>query len=211
MDTKKLPNQLYTLIGESITKSFTKKEKINENSSGTPIAARSAIPSAHRDKLLYLYDQLKETIYLKQYDLEFQQDRIIITIKDQDKVGFDYTPYMKSLTEHMLESKMKITPLPEIILKKDINESSNFFGKTAHYDPSSKVITLFIHNRHPKDVMRSFAHEMVHHSQNLEGRLKNIYTANTNEDSNLGNLEEEAYLKGNMTFRNWEDKIKNSN
>ena len=52
-------------------------------------------------------------------------------------------------------------------------------------------------------------HEMIHHMQNLEGRLGNIKTSNTNEDDNLLELEKEAYLKGNITFRNWEDKIKN--
>ncbi len=57
--------------------------------------------------------------------------------------------------------------------------------------------------------MRSFAHEMVHHKQNLEGRLGAIGTTNTNEDNNLMELEKEAYLEGNITFRNWEDSIKN--
>ena len=57
--------------------------------------------------------------------------------------------------------------------------------------------------------MRSFAHEMIHHKQNLEGRLGGVGTTNTNEDSNLLELEKEAYLEGNITFRNWEDNIKN--
>ena len=57
--------------------------------------------------------------------------------------------------------------------------------------------------------MRSFSHEMVHHEQNLEGRLGKIRTSNTNEDADLLKIEQEAYLKGNITFRNWEDKIKN--
>jgi hypothetical protein len=52
---------------------------------------------------------------------------------------------------------------------------------------------------------------MVHHIQNLEGRLGNIQTANTNEDDHLLEIEKEAYLKGNITFRNWEDSIKNAN
>jgi hypothetical protein len=64
-------------------------------------------------------------------------------------------------------------------------------------------------NRHPKDVLRSFAHEMVHHEQNLEGRLNNINTTNTNEDGDLPEIEKEAYEKGNMMLRNWEDSIKN--
>ena len=52
---------------------------------------------------------------------------------------------------------------------------------------------------------------MVHHIQNLEGRLQNIQTTNTNEDSNLLEIEAEAYMQGNITFRNWEDSLKNQN
>ena len=43
--------------------------------------------------------------------------------------------------------------------------------------------------------MRSFAHEMIHHKQNLEGRLGNIGTTNTNEDDHLLEIEKEAYLR----------------
>ena len=57
--------------------------------------------------------------------------------------------------------------------------------------------------------MRSFAHEMVHHMQNLEGRLGKIQTTNTNESDALLELEKEAYLQGNIIFRNWEDSVKN--
>ena len=57
--------------------------------------------------------------------------------------------------------------------------------------------------------MRSFVHEMIHHKQNLEGRLGNISTTNTNEDDKLLEIEKEAYLEGNITFRNWEDSVKN--
>jgi len=74
-----------------------------------------------------------------------------------------------------------------------------------------KEIVLYVEGRHPKDVMRSFTHEMVHHIQNIEGRLGNVQTTNTNEDDSLLELEKEAYLVGNITFRNWEDKIKNEN
>ena len=65
--------------------------------------------------------------------------------------------------------------------------------------------------RHPKDVCRSFSHEMIHHMQNMEGRLQGLAgTTNTNEDDVLQEIEKEAYLKGNITFRNWEDGLKNN-
>jgi len=50
---------------------------------------------------------------------------------------------------------------------------------------------------------------MVHHEQNLNGTLRNITTTNTNEDDHLKEIEKEAYLKGNIMFRDWEDSIKN--
>jgi hypothetical protein len=49
---------------------------------------------------------------------------------------------------------------------------------------------------------------MVHHMQNLEGKLDNINTTNTNEGGDLPEMEREAYEKGNMMLRNWEDNIK---
>ena len=131
-------------------------------------------------------------------------------LKEESKVP-EYTKYMASVLEYMIDQGMKVTPLPEIKINKDEANASNFFGKTAYYDPNVKEIVLFVEGRHPKDIVRSFVHEMIHHMQNLEGRLGNIKTSNTNEDDDLLEIEKEAYLKGNITFRNWEDNYKNKN
>jgi hypothetical protein len=69
---------------------------------------------------------------------------------------------------------------------------------------------LYTLNRHPKDVLRSYAHELIHHIQNLEDRLQNISTDNINEDEYLRELEREAYEKGNLLLRGWENALKNS-
>ena len=115
-----------------------------------------------------------------------------------------------SLSRYMIDNGMNIKPLPKIkVIKDDEENASLLLGKTAYYDPNNQSITLYTMNRHPKDVLRSFAHEMVHHEQNLEGRLNNINTTNTNEDGDLPEIEKEAYEKGNMMLRNWEDSIKN--
>jgi len=187
-----------------------KKEIAKEGSSGAAIDSIGAQPSKDRNKLLYLYNRLRELIYKKDFEVEFAQDRIVITIRDQARVGYDYTPHMASILEYMLDEGIKITPLPEIKIRRDMTEAVDFFGKTAYYDPNLKEVILYVEGRHPKDVMRSFVHEMIHHKQNLEGRLQGINTTNTNEDSNLNELEQEAYLLGNTTFRNWEDKVKNN-
>jgi hypothetical protein len=110
----------------------------------------------------------------------------------------------------MITQGLNIQPLPKVKFVKDDDENAkDFFGKTAYYDSNNRVIVLYTMNRHPKDIMRSFAHEMIHHMQNCEGRLSNITTQNTNEGGDLPEIEREAYEKGNMYFRNWEDSIKN--
>ena len=124
--------------------------------------------------------------------------------------SFDYAPFMASLLDYMIDQGMKITPLPNIVLRKDEKEANDFFCKTAHYSPEEKEVVLYTLGRHPKDVMRSFSHEMIHHMQNLDGKLGNINTTNTNQSNYLQEIEKEAYLKGNMLFRTWEDSIKNN-
>ena len=117
---------------------------------------------------------------------------------------------VKSLTKYMINQGMNVTPLPKLkLINGDSKNAKNILGKTAHYDPTDCSITLYTLNRHPKDVLRSYSHEMIHRIQDNEGRLNDISTTNTNEDGNLQELEKEAYLKGNITFRNWEDSIKN--
>ena len=112
------------------------------------------------------------------------------------------------LTQHMIDKGYNIEPLPGLeFVDGDTENARDFFGKTAYYDPINKVIVLYTEGRHPKDIARSYAHEMIHHIQNLEGRLDNITTTNTQEDDYLNDIEAEANLKGTMTFRNWTDSL----
>jgi hypothetical protein len=99
---------------------------------------------------------------------------------------------------------------PKLFLKKDTENSNCMLGRTAHYDPNESGITLYTSGRHPKDIMRSLAHELVHHCQNERGDLapEKMKTMNQNyaqENDHMRKMEEEAYLQGNMCFRDWED------
>jgi hypothetical protein len=223
-----IEDKMLTAVDEVFESFFPKKtKKIEEGALGTPITASSAISSEDRADLEHLYQELRRSIDLKKFNLDFQQDRIYITrIMDsqlasdytpyQDAIPegveekkFDYSPYIASLLEYMLDQGMNITPLPEVKIRYDQEEADNFFGKTAYYDPNNQEVVLYVMNRHPKDVCRSFSHEMIHHMQNMEGRLQGLAgTTNTNEDDYLQEIEKEAYLKGNITFRNWEDGLK---
>ena len=123
----------------------------------------------------------------------------------------DLIKQLAEFTEYILEEGRNIEPLPNIEFEDgNIDNASDFFGMTAFYDPNSQTIVLFTEGRHPKDIVRSYSHEMVHHTQHLEGRLGGVTTTNTTEDDVLEGLEEEAYLKGNISFRNYTDSLNES-
>jgi len=102
---------------------------------------------------------------------------------------------------------------PTLHLVSDHENASKPLGKTAYYDPQSMAVTIYTDNRHTKDILRSLAHELVHHTQNENGMLNDsgyhgVGYAQKNKD--LRQSEKEAYLKGNMCFRDWEDGLKQS-
>lgn len=101
---------------------------------------------------------------------------------------------------------------PKLFLKRDSENSNCALGKTAHYDPQQSSVTVFITGRHPKDIIRSFAHELVHHCQNERGdlapeKMKTLTKNYAQENDHMRNMEKEAYLLGNMCFRDWEDSL----
>ena len=168
-------------------------------------------------QLLNKYPDIKcfykeKSITIEQYELMFSNKQEIMENCGcmHTQQPMDFRSALASLTKHMVDQGLNITPLPKLrIISNDIQNAENVLGKTAYYDPNSCSITLYTLNRHPKDVLRSYSHEMIHRIQDNEGRLNNVNTTNTNEDSNLQELEKEAYLNGNIIFRNWEDSIKN--
>ena len=128
-----------------------------------------------------------------------------------DSSKFDFEPYIVSLTQHMSKNGLKLEPYPQIhMIHDDIENGEDVFGKTAYYAPQTNVIVLFTHGRHPKDILRSYAHELIHVHQNMENRLQTIDTTDVNEDDYLEQLEREAYETGNIMFRSWTDSITGS-
>ena len=98
-----------------------------------------------------------------------------------------------------------------IVFESDFNNAKNPLGKTAHYDPSNSTVTVYVDKRHPKDVMRSVSHELVHHAQNMRGDLQGgaMEEGYAQTDDHLREMEKEAYTKGNMLFRDWTDSRSN--
>ena len=110
------------------------------------------------------------------------------------------------------KEQFDIQNTPKLQLKHDEENAKGIFGRTAYYDPSSMSIVLYVTNRHDKDICRSFAHELIHHVQNERGDLK-LGDASSptyaQDDQHMRKMEMEAYLKGNLLFRDWEDFMKN--
>jgi hypothetical protein len=98
-----------------------------------------------------------------------------------------------------------------IRFESDEKNSGVMLGKTAYYDPAGMEVVLYVDGRHPKDIMRSLSHELVHHAQNCRGDFStNQETPEgyAQTDPHLRKMEREAYTKGNLIFRDYEDLIK---
>lgn len=107
--------------------------------------------------------------------------------------------------------KFNIRTTPKVVLRKDAENGALTLGRTAYYDPSELTIVLYTSNRHPKDILRSFAHELIHHVQNERGDLHLGDSSDpqyAQNDEHLRKMEKEAYLQGNLLMRDFEDNFK---
>jgi len=116
----------------------------------------------------------------------------------------------EKIAEFMKENGLNVSPFPKVNL--DWSEQDGLFIKTGYYSPDEKAITVFCKDRHPKDILRTFAHEMIHHSQNMNGINLNFSSNDDVKDNKeLEKVEAEAYLKGNIFFRKWTEYVNSSN
>ena len=109
------------------------------------------------------------------------------------------------------KEKFSIKQPPKLFLNQDPKNAKNVLGRTAYYDPGEQTIVIFITDRHPKDILRSFCHELIHHVQNERGDLMKGNATSpkyAQEDEHLRKMEMEAYLKGNLLLRDFEDNFK---
>jgi hypothetical protein len=133
--------------------------------------------------------------------------------KIQNPANYDldaFDGHIDGMYDHF-NSKYRFSKAPTMVFDSDPSNQSNTLGKTAYYDPQSLEIHVFIDGRHPKDVLRSIAHELIHHRQNLEDRLETDGYSGPGyylENDELKLVEHEAMLEGNATMREYEDTVK---
>ena len=136
------------------------------------------------------------------------------TIKNPSNYDLaELEPHVHGMYDHFA-SKYGFKKPPTMVFDSDPSNQSKVLGKTAYYDPQSLEIHVFIDGRHPKDVLRSIAHELIHHRQNMEGRLDTGGYSGPGyylENDELKEVEHEAMLEGNATMREYEDTVKYKN
>ena len=134
-----------------------------------------------------------------------------------------------------LQKELQMKTVPKVKLLSDQKNADKVLGKTAYYDPDKKTICLYETNRHQKDILRSFAHEVIHHWQHENEKLQTFSgggdsvkkeargeSPSPGDDARfskqdpqyaqknpwLRQMEKQAYLLGNILFRDWEDQKK---
>lgn len=137
------------------------------------------------------------------------------------------TPQFKkriaSLLSYMVQ-RLALRQVPTLELKHNVENSKKDFGYTGDYDRVQKRIRIYVTGRHENDILRTFAHEVIHHWQNERGVLapedgtpspeaahqgvdgdQEVDSSYAQTDEHLRKCEFEAYLFGNILFRDWQD------
>ena len=170
--------------------------------------------------------------YMKKYGLRFNehqlkkvsnkllqelQRRSLKEMKINNQSNMDISEIeekLKSFIPHA-QKYMGYPDQPDLTFVSDPENGKNILGKTAYYNPGTKEVTIYVDGRHPKDMMRSISHELVHHRQNCDGEFDrddlDVGEGYAQRDGHLKEMERQAYEEGNMCFREWEDNYKAEN
>jgi len=166
-----------------------------------------------RDKQM----ELTESLLLKNILKDVNRDDKCLFIESMMPDNMDtFKSHLAQLFDY-LQKRLKLKTVPKVRLLSDEKNADKVLGKTAYYDCETKTVNLYTTNRHQKDILRSFAHEVIHHWQHENKQLDKNQTKEetSNKDPRyaqndpwLRQMEKQAYLLGNMLFRDWEDQKK---
>jgi hypothetical protein len=132
------------------------------------------------------------------------QNNSNVDVSQLENMISHFYPYVKE--------KLKFNKDATVRLVTDPENAKNAWGKTAQYNPNTMEITIFVDGRHPKDMLRSISHELVHHAQNCRGefdKTQALEQGYAQKDPHMRRMEGEAYLLGNgFLVRDFEDYLK---
>lgn len=198
------PNGLYVYsrwnIPDELDGQFLNREELEEVV-GMPF--NEAFPYIKPDEV---DDEIKQDYCLRESVENKDNDFKIEGVTEETT----FSDAFKPIANFMKNEGLNVYPFPDIELNWD--EQDGLFIKTGYYLPGEKKVVLFCKDRHPKDILRSYAHEMIHHMQNLNGDDLNFSSEDDVKDNDkLEKLESEAYLKGNIYFRKWTEYVSKNN
>ena len=101
---------------------------------------------------------------------------------------------LMSVLERLLRvaaHELELDGLPRIRLVKKMSTGSTF----GHFDPVKSEICLAVQDRHPIDIARTLAHELVHFQQGLEGRIQHDSGQTGSEIENEANARAGVILR----------------
>jgi len=110
------------------------------------------------------------------------------------------------------DCRFKDEDVPAVYFNEDPQEEIKpQFRRTGSYFPETNSIIVYVYGRALKDILRSFAHELIHADQ-YKNKGWDLYPAanGLGEDSEEGaeKIEGDAYKRGNLGLRRWEDKMR---
>jgi len=90
---------------------------------------------------------------------------------------------------------LKLSKVPKIQLTNDKTKTDTY----AHHDMVNDEILVYVKNRSLGDIMRSLAHELVHHQQQQNGKL----TDSNAEGATGSDIENEANALAGIIMRDY--------
>ena len=117
------------------------------------------------------------------------KDNIKAVVVDPEDVEILKENLNKDLVSEFMKHVMDelgLDKLPPIELSNDSQEAIDM-RSWGGYQPGSKSIYIVTAKRHPADIFRTLAHELVHYKQDIEGRLKPGSGKTGSEDENEAN------------------------
>lgn len=107
----------------------------------------------------------------------------------------NFGPMLDSFVE-FASKHLGIESLPKISLHKAGEEEQSSFGG---YRPHARTISVHTKSRHPMDIFRTVAHELVHHRQNEQGQLEDVAISGETGSP----IENEANAKAGQIMRHY--------
>jgi len=124
----------------------------------------------------------KKTQRMKKEDKYLQEARYKKFLNESwdDSKGKLIGDFVNYVSDYLSITKPKI----KLLNSPDYTQTYHSFGG---YLPSEEKIMVVVHNRNMADILRTVAHEMVHHMQNLDDRLTPTSGEDGSPDENEAN------------------------